>query len=158
MPIAWRLAVCTVLLGWLATAQAQALTLGLGRGSRPHNLDVTVRERALEVEYLDEGEQPYGIPDINRIVNLDFAQRSHGRLAAFWKLGLSSSRLSFNGGGNGYRNHTGFTGENVGVGVEAALSPRFGLRAQWLWMRYQQCSTPDYETFSTVTISAVWAI
>ncbi len=157
MPRLWlRGGCCALLLGLLATAPAHGISIAAGRGSRPHNLDLALRAGAFEAEYVDEGEQPEGIPDINRIVNLDLLARSDGRLAAFAKLGLSSSRLSHNGGGNGYRNHTGFTGENAGLGLEGALTRSFGWRLQWLWMRYQQCSVPDYETFNTVTLSVVW--
>ena len=159
MPRVWlRGRCCALFLGLLATAPAHGTSLAIGRGSRPHNLDLALRVGPFEAEYLDEGEQPYGIPDINRIVNLDLLAHTDGRLAAYAKAGLSSSRLSYNGGGNGYPNHTGFTGENAGVGLDAALTQHFGVRLQWLWMRYQQCSVPDYETFSTVTLSAVWTI
>lgn len=134
----------------LCIGTAQAATLAIGRSVRPHDVDVSLTIWHLQAEFIDEGEQPYGIPNRNRVVNFDFIAQSPAwrGLSVFAKAGLSSSRFSYSGAGNGYRNRTGFTGQNAGVGITYQLTPQIALQLQTVWMRYQQSDVPAYECFS----------
>lgn len=136
---------------------AAAWELGVGRSSRPGNLDLSLRERWWQLEYIDEGRQPDGIPNRNRVLNLDGVLATRGRLSGFVEAGLSSSRLSRNGSGNGYRASGPMLGVNAGAGVQWRFAPGWRVRLQTVWMRYPQCSEPGMENFVYTSVSLVRA-
>lgn len=140
----------------LCIGTAHGAELSLGRSVRPHDADVALRWRFLEAEFIAEGEQPGGIPNRNRVINLD-AVLSHrfGPWEPYIKAGVSCSRFGFNGSGNSYHNRTGFSGENVGAGLTYWITPAVGLRAQTIWMRYQQVDIPAFEQFTYSSVSLV---
>jgi len=141
----------------LGIPAAHAADIAIGRSIRPHNIDIAARFGYAEIEFIDEGEQPNGIPNRNRVVNLDAVLPLHaGRWTLYAKAGLSSSRFSYNGSGNGYHNRTGFTGQNAGIGVEYALTPQWAVRVQTVWMRYQQSDIPAYECFTYTSAMLVF--
>ncbi len=150
-----RTLVLAALLVWCASAHAWSIAVG--RSVRPHDVDLAVQVGPIQVEYIDEGAQPYGIPNRNRPLSVDYVlERKWGRWSAFAKAGVTSSWLSYNGSGNGYRNRTGFTGQNVGVGLKFRLVPHLWLVGQTVWLRYQQSDVPAYEpfTYSSVMLQA----
>ena len=138
-----------LLAAMLLPATAHAWSVAVGRSVRPHDIDLALQLGPVQLEYIDEGAQPYGIPNRNRPVNLDYVlEHAWGRFDVFAKAGVTSSWLSYNGSGNGYRNRTGFTGQNVGVGLKVRVLPRVWLVGQTVWMRYQQSDVPAYEPFT----------
>lgn len=114
---------------------------------------------AMQAEYIDEGRQPDGIKNVNKPVNLDALYTGH--LSKRWDLrtvvGLTSSRLSHNGCSVAhgdttehieYRNHTEFTGYNLGVGAGLKLSERLSLVGGVTRLRYQQVDKPAFESYT----------
>ena len=107
----------------------------------------------MQAEFIDEGKQPGGIKNVNRVVNLDgVIQYSVGDFSPFIKAGVTTSYFSHNGSGNGYSNRTGFTGGNVGAGVAYRISKHWSANAQLVGMSYQQSDRPGYETFEYVGV------
>lgn len=161
-PLAGPAALAAGLLGlWLgllpAARGAAAWELGLGRSSRPGNVDLSLRGRGWQIEYVDEGRQPDGIPNRNRVLDLDGVLATRGRLSGFVEAGLSSSRPSRNGSGNGYRASGPMLGLNAGAGLQWRFAPGWRLRLQSLWMRYPQCSAPGMEDFVYTSVALVRA-
>ena len=148
---AWRaLARCALwvaALGLLAPAPAGAWELGLGRSNRPGDFDLSLRDRCWVVEYVDEGRQPQGIPNINRVLDLDLLLRGGARLSWYLEGGLSNARWSRNGSGDGYQAPRGFEGGNLGGGLQWRAAPGWWLRLHALWLHYPQSSQPGSETF-----------
>lgn len=142
---------------FLCVVTAHAAEIAIGRSVRPHDVDISARWGFVEAEYIAEGEQPYGIPNRNRVINLDVVlSHRFGQWEPYIKAGVSCSRFGFNGSGNDYRNRTGFTWQNIGAGATYWLAPRIGLRAQTVWMRYQQVDIPAFETFTYSSASLVF--
>jgi hypothetical protein len=148
--------ILAVILSCFSFGPASAMSLFVGKSNRPGSFNFSVQAGFVSLEYVDEGRQPYGIPNINRVVNLDVEARSSGRLYAYGKVGLSCSRFGRNGSGNSYHNATGFTGQNVGIGLGYELTPLVALQGQVLWMRYQQVDIPAYERFGVISAGLVW--
>ena len=130
------------------------IALEADTGFRPGSGDVAVDwyilpHIAAQVEFVDEGQQPHGIKNVNRPINMDgLIELACGDVSFFIKGGLTSSYLSHNGSGNGYRNNTGFTGGNIGSGVAYKLSKHWSAQAQVITMSYQQSDQRGYETFT----------
>ena len=141
----------------LGIGTAHAAQIAVGRSIGRRNVDASISVGWFQAEYIAEGVQPNGIPNRNRVVNLDVVlSRRIGAWEPYIKGGLSCSRLGFNGSGNGYRNRTGFTGQNVGVGVTYWATRSIGVRAQTVWMRYQQVDIPAFETYSYSSVALVF--
>ncbi len=136
-------------------ASAATLQLGIGRSSRPGDFDLSLRGRGWQLEYIDEGRQPHGIPNDNRVINLDGVLATPGPWSWFAEAGLSSSRPSRNGSGNGYEPSGPMLGANAGGGVQWRFAPGWWLRLQTLWMRYPQSSEPAMETFGYTSVALV---
>lgn len=141
--------------GLLLPGVAQAWELGLGRSNRPGNLDLSLRDAWWALEYVDEGSQPEGIPNRNRLLDADLLLRGGSRLSWFVEGGLSTARWSRNGSGNGRRAPRGFEGYNLGCGLQWRLAPGWSVRVQALWLRYPQSSQPGAETFEYSSLSLV---
>lgn len=131
-----------------------ALIVSAGLSTRPKDLELALAlpvggSAALQLEYIDEGRQPQGIENINRALSLDIASHYDiGRLSLSLKGGLTSSRLSYNGSGNGYANRSGLTGWNAGVGIQSRLTERWSIGAELLRLHYQQSDKPAMEYYS----------
>ena len=142
-------------LGLLAPVRAQAWELGLGRSNRPGDFDLSLRDRCWVVEYVDEGHQPDGIPNINRVLDLDAVLQRGARLSWYLEAGLSDAQWSRNGSGDGYRAPRGFHGANLGIGLQWRATTGWWLRLQALWLRYPQSSQPGLETFEYSSVALV---
>jgi len=148
-----------LLLVLLAPA-AQAAEVAFGPSARPQSYSISLRGSAAiapEIEYVSEGRQPYGIPNINRVamLNLVAAADLTPTLQAFVKCGLASSRWSTNGSGNGYSNPGRF-GYDLGAGLTWWIVPRrWGLRLETLHMRHQQSDEPKFETLTMTSLQIV---
>ena len=145
----------TVALKWIIVAclscisTANAVDLAIGRSLQRRNFDISARWSNLDVELISEGVQMRGIPNRNRVINIDGAfSHQFGSWDAYIKAGFSCSRYGFNGSGNFYQNKTGFSGKNVGVGLDYIFSEHWRFRVQALVMRYQQVDIPALETYS----------
>ena len=136
-------------------ASAAGLQLGIGRSSRPRDFDLSLRAHWLQLEYIDEGLQPDGLPNRNRVINLDGVLATPGPWSWFVESGLSSSRLSRNGSGNGYTASGLMLGTNAGLGLQWRIACGWWLRLQALWMRYPQSSEPAKETFGYISVALV---
>lgn len=107
----------------------------------------------VDASFIDEGRQPNGIKNINRLVNLDLSESFHFK--SFYlsvKAGLTSSYFSHNGSGNSYDNHTGFTGENIGVAVGYNVSKFISVELSDSASRYLQSDHRAFETFNFLSI------
>ncbi|OYV37527.1 MAG: hypothetical protein B7Z80_12580 [Rhodospirillales bacterium 20-64-7] len=143
---------CTLCIG-----TARAADIAIGRSVQRLNFDASARVSYFSAELISEGVQMHGIPNRNRVINLDVVMAHRwGRWEPYIKAGVSCSRYGFNGSGNGYRNATGFTGQNLGVGVDYLMSAHWAVRAQTVWMRYQQVDIPAFETYSYTSVSLVF--
>lgn len=132
----------------LLVQSASAAEIGFSFANRSGDYDLWFRHESVEVEFIDLGKQPNGIPNRNRPLNLDYIHSidlGHS-FSVFGKVGLTRSRFSYNGSGNGYKNRTGFTGNNFGIGVEWGRG-NWGVRAQWIAMRYPQSDIPKDEHY-----------
>ena len=146
------LAICALSLG-----NADATQIAIGRSAQRRNFDISAQWRLLQLELISEGVQMHGIPNRNRVINLDAVLPWHiGRWMLYVKAGVSSSRFSYNGSGNGYRNHTGFTGQNIGIGAQYAITPHWAIRVQTARMRYQQSDIPAFEEYTYSSTSLVF--
>ena len=139
----------------LLPARASAWELGIGRSVRPGNLDLSLGSAWWRVEYIDEGRQPEGIPNRNRILDVDAVLDGGTWLSWYVEAGLSSARWSRNGSGNGYRAPDGFDGHNLGCGLQWQLLPGWSLRLQALWLHYPQSSQAGSETFEYTSLAVV---
>jgi len=102
-----------------------------------------------ETAFIDEGKQPDGIKNINRVVNADLVQIfSIKSFSISLKAGLSTSYFSHNGSGNDYTNHTGFVGENVGLSVTYPVTENLSVGFYDYVNRYLQCDHRAFETFN----------
>ena len=151
---AWAVALLVAWALWLP-GRAQAWELGLGRSSRPQDFDLSLGNAWWRLEYIDEGRQPYGIPNRNRVLDVDGVLRGGARLSWYLEVGLSSARWSRNGSGNGYRAPRGLDGYNLGGGLQWRLTPVWSLRLQALWLHYPQSSQPGSETFEYTSLAVV---
>jgi len=108
----------------------------------------------IQAEFIDEGKQPQGIKNVNKIFDIDaIAKYSFSDLYyLFAKGGITSSYFSYNGSGNEYSNNTGFTGGNIGVGVGYELTDTWSVQAQVVASNYQQSDKTAYETFEYASI------
>ncbi len=132
----------------LCISTAHATDLAIGRSSQRRNFDISARWKHLDVELISEGVEMHGIPNRNRVINADgVLSHQFGRWDAYIKAGLSCSRYGFNGSGNLYQNKTGFSGQNIGVGLDYIFSEHWRFRVQTLMMRYQQVDIPAFETY-----------
>ena len=138
-----------------ASAPAQAWQLGVGRSVRPDNLDLSLGSGWWRVEYIDEGRQPMGIRNRNRLLDVDGVLQGGILLSWFVEAGLSSALWSINGSGNGYQAPRGFVGYNVGGGLQWSLAPALSLRLQMLRLHYPQSSQPGSETFEYTSLGLV---
>ena len=139
----------------LLTHVAGAWELGVGRSNRPGNIDLSLGDRGWAVEYIDEGGQPDGIANRNRILDADVRLQGGAGLSWFVQAGLSSARWSRNGSANGRRAPRGFEGCNLGGGLQWRLVPGWSLRLQALWLHYPQSSQPGAETFEYTSLAVV---
>ncbi len=141
----------------LCIGTAHAADISFGRSARRLNFDVSARVGYFDAELISEGVQMHGIPNRNRVINLDVVlAHRFGRWEPYIKAGVSCSRYGFNGSGNSYRNATGFTGRNIGVGLTYWATSRIGLRVQTVWMRYQQVDIPAFESFTYTSAMLVF--
>jgi hypothetical protein len=130
------------------------LSLAAGISSRPSDLQASASvgwgRAAAQLEYIDEGQQPFGILNVNKVVNTDIVYfvRAGGQVKLNFKFGLTMSRYSHNGSGNHYVNDTYFTGWNSGIGLEYQLPRGWFAHAEVMRMRYQQTDKPDFEYFT----------
>ena len=138
--------------------------LNLDAGFRPDAYDVSIegaisRYISAEMRYIDEGKQPDGIKNVNRLLNSDgVLEIPYGDFTVFAKGGLTSSALSHNGSGNGYKNNSGFTGTNFGTGVAYSITPNWAVQAQVTQMHYQQSDKPAYEVFTYGSVGVKYLI
>jgi hypothetical protein len=108
---------------------------------------------AIQADFIDEGKQPDSIKNINRIVNLDLVQQF--KIGSFYlspKAGLTSSYFSHNGSGNGYDNHTGFNGQNIGLAAGYDISKSISVEFSDSAARYLQSDHHAYETFNFLSV------
>ncbi|MDE2252725.1 MAG: hypothetical protein KGL42_00400 [Betaproteobacteria bacterium] len=140
-------------------AQAQAVELAFGPSARPQSYALALRGSgwlAPEIAFVSEGRQPYGIPNINRVLMFN-AVATAGLvpgLQGFIKAGLASSRWSTNGSGNGYSN-PGRPGYDMGAGLTYMVTPGWGLRMETIYMHHQQSDVPQFEHFTLTTLQLV---
>jgi hypothetical protein len=143
----------------LMSGQAHAADLAFGPSIRPQSYALSLRGSgwlAPEIEFVSEGRQPYGIPNINRVLMFN-AVATAGLvpgLQGFIKAGLASSRWSTNGSGNGYSS-PGRPGYDLGAGLTYWLTPRWGLRLETLYMHHQQSDVPAFEHFTLTSLQIV---
>ena len=147
--------VAIVLATLLHAAPARAWELGIGRSSRAGDFDLSLRDAWWSLEAIDEGRQPDGIPDRNRVLDADLVLHGGARLCWYLQAGLSDARWSRNASGNGYRAPRGFDGHNLGGGLQWRLAPGWWLRLQTLWLRYPQNSQPGSESFEYTSLALV---
>lgn len=104
----------------------------------------------IQIEFIDEGKQPYPIANINRVINLDvqYVYSVTYRIALSAKLGLTCSRLSFNGSGIPYQNNTGFTGQNAGIGLAYGLSKHWSAHVEAIQLHYAQSDKTAFEPYT----------
>ncbi len=145
----------------LLPMSAQAAEVGFGPSIRPQSYAVSLRGSgglAPEIEFVSEGRQPDGIPNINRVamVNAVATADLAPSLQAFVKAGLASSRWSTNGSGNGYSNPGRF-GWDVGAGLTWWPSKAWGLRVEIVRMHHQQSDVPAFEDFTLTCVQVVRA-
>lgn len=115
----------------------------------------------IQGEYIDEGKQPDNIQNINRTINLDGIYKlslSKG-FALGAKAGVTSSRLSSNGcsiqhGDTSehiqFRNRSGLTGYNIGVGVSYSPIKHWSAHLEALHLHYQQVDKAEFESYNFV--------
>lgn len=143
----------------LACGAAHAADLAVGPSIRPQSYALSLRGSgwlAPEIEFVSEGRQPEGIPNINRVLMLNAvatADLARG-LQGFVKVGLASSRWSTNGSGNGYSN-PGRPGYDLGAGLTYMVTPGWGLRLETIYMHHQQSDVPQFEHFTLTTLQLV---
>ncbi len=112
------------------------VALNLDAGLRPDSYDVSIegslsRYISAEMRFIDEGKQPYGIKNVNRLLNADGVLNiPYGDFTVFAKGGLTASMLSYNGSGNGYKNTSGFVGANYGIGARYRVYQDWSVQAQ----------------------------
>ena len=148
-----------LIIALLLPMSAQAAELALGPSIRHGSYAISLRgdgQIAPEIEFVSEGRQPYGIPNINRVlmVNAVATVDLAPSLQAFVKAGLASSRWSTNGSGNGYSNPGRF-GYDVGAGVTWWPSMAWGLRVEIVRMHHQQSDVPQFEDFMLTSVQVV---
>lgn len=143
------------------SAQAHAANLAFGPSARRDSFDIALRAGGhvapeIEFEFLSEGKQPDGIPNINRVLMLNtiFTRHIAPRLIVFAKVGVNTSRFSTNGSGNGYHN-PGRAGVDLGAGFTYWLTKHLGLRLQTTWMRTEQSDVPQFERFVLTSVQIV---
>lgn len=156
--VSMKLILSALLLAFASTAHA--FELAAGPSARPQSYALGLRGAgpiAPEVQFVSEGRQPFGIPNINRVLMLNMVATVplSRRLDVFAKAGITSSRFSTNGSGNGYRN-PGRAGYDVGLGATYWLAPQWGLRVETTRMRHQQSDVPAFETFTETTVQIVY--
>jgi hypothetical protein len=106
-----------------------------------------------EASFIDEGKQPGGIKNVNRLVDIDLVKTiQFGSFYASTKAGLTSSYFSHNGSGNSYENHTGFSGQNIGVNIGYNISKTVSIELSDNDSRYLQCDHHAYESFNIVSV------
>ena len=130
-------------------APAFSAQFEIGRSVQRHNFDVALTIRNFQVEYIDEGAQSNGIPNRNRVLNLDYIiSRNAGFVSLFVKGGITTSRFSTYGGSGPHTiNKTWFTGQNVAVGFIVPFNSHWGFVAQSELLRYRQCDIPAFENY-----------
>jgi len=103
---------------------------------------------AAEVRFIDEGQQPFGIKNVNRVLNTDaIFSYPIDDLSLCLKAGLTSSFFSYNGSGNSYKNNTGLTGFNYGGCVDYKIVSNWYVQGQMYNLVYQQSDKPGREAF-----------
>lgn len=140
----------------LLCAPAFAWEFSAGRSLQPDDMDLALTVGHFQVEYIDEGHQPNGIPTRDRPLNLDFIDSIpiHG-FDVFAKAGVTSSILST--GCDLWCGARGFPlGENFGFGTEKMFTKHLGGKFQWVRMHYQQVGYPAAEWFNYASLSAVF--
>ena len=141
--------VLAIIAGLTLAVPAHAATVSAGYSVRPGSIDLSVRQGHFEAEFINEGKQPGGIKNVNRVVDIDVVMpiQIMDNVSIFAKAGVTDSTLSYNGSGDGYHSHSFFTGQNVGIGVNWQITSSWGFSAQTVWLRYQQSDKPAYESF-----------
>jgi opacity protein-like surface antigen len=151
-----------LLVAALSATVVRADTIEAGKSTRPGDYAVTYRHGHLLAQFIDEGRQPQGLPNINRALNLDatYGYTINSRLSVRAQAGLTSSYFSHNGCSRQhgdtdehirYRNRTGFTGYNVGASVIYRISPHITAGLSAVSMDYQQSDKPAYERYTFVS-------
>jgi hypothetical protein len=103
---------------------------------------------------MDEGTQPHEIKNINKTLNFDavYGVIVGNELKIFAQAGITTSRFGYNGSGIPYDNHTGFTGQNIGMGAELRLSSRVSLLGHCQLLHYQQVDKSQFEYFKYCSV------
>jgi len=142
-----------------APTVAHATEFALGKSVRPHDVDLALTLGVVQIEYVDQGEQPNGIMNRNRplSVNLRLDTPAWHGLTAYALAGVNTTILSHNGSGNGYRMafRQSF-GWNVGAGLQYQIAPHWAVRGQYLTFRQMQSDHPDREWFGYGSLSFVY--
>jgi len=130
-----------------------------GKSSRPKTLDASVgfalnSHLAVELRLADEGKQPDNIRNVNKPVNLDsiISFPISEKLKGFIEAGLTNSDLSYNGSGNTYVNHTGFSGWNFGGGWEYKVTKHISILGDFDLENYYQCDHHAKEKFGVAAL------
>ncbi len=140
----------------LLCSPALAWEVSAGRSLQPDDIDLSATVGHVQIEYIDEGHQPNGIPTRDRPLNVDLIDSVpiYG-LDVFAKSGLTSSILS-TGCDLWCGAHLTPLGENFGFGAERIWTDHLGVKFQWVRMHYQQVGYPTGEWFNYASLSAVF--
>jgi opacity protein-like surface antigen len=121
--------------------------VSVGKSAREGSASVDVgyfvnKYSGIELAFDDEGHQPDGITNINRVFSLDAFVKVPltQMLSAFVEGGVSASHQE----GGGYSDPT---GRNVGAGVSYLLTKNLSAELKVKMLQYKQFNVPANETF-----------
>lgn len=135
------------------------ISFDLDEGFRSGAFDTAIEwhineNTGIEAAFIDEGQQPDGIKNVNRIGDLDlvFHYPVSGGVELYVSGGATTSRFGYNGSGDGYKNDTWLSGGNVGAGATYNINEHWALQARATAANYQQVDKTAYETFEYVSV------